>query len=88
LSHVIGLNELSIANGFSVSPNPAINEIVITSKANCVIEITNVLGEVVISQNTFSSKTTVNISNLKEGMYIVSLVNGKDSATTKLIKVN
>lgn len=68
-----------------VYPNPANNEIHITSdqhQFNKII-ITDLAGRIVLS-SSFTER--LNISSLEKGMYLLTLENDKTTLTTKLIK--
>lgn len=89
----VGIKESAITDsGLSLFPNPA-NAIisVITDKViiSPTIKITNVLGQVVYLQtvegiqNTFSN---INISNLDNGVYFISISNDKYKSVSKFVK--
>ncbi len=79
---------LSIADntiaGFSIYPNPATNNITITTRLNQVkaVEIFTILGKKVMSTRV---KNTLNVSQLSTGVYIVKVTENKVTATKKLI---
>ncbi|MSP85446.1 MAG: T9SS type A sorting domain-containing protein [Flavobacteriaceae bacterium] len=81
---------LSIENneivGLKVYPNPVSNGILhIESNINTerTISLFDVLGKEVIKTTT--SNTTINISNLNSGIYIVKITEGGKTATRKLV---
>ena len=75
------------ASKIKLFPNPASTSL--TIEANDSIEsitIYNVLGQEVVSKNPLSNSTTIDVSNLVNGIYFVnSTIDGK-SSTTKFIK--
>jgi len=80
--------------GFTIIPNPASNDIVIklTKKYEgiCNIRIANSLGEIVINnqRNCKDRKVEIQLDNLKQGVYSVSVSLGeKLVGTSKLIIV-
>jgi len=83
-----GLNELLKNNNFSVYPNPANNLITVNyngvSPAN--ISITDITGKVVLQHLINSSRTEMlDISALNKGLYFITLNNGSEKNTRKLI---
>ena len=80
---------LSVADntidGFSIYPNPSNSGVInITTRANQIknVQIFDMLGKKVIDNNTTS---TVNISALQAGIYIVKVTENKVSATKRLV---
>ena len=73
--------------GFSITPNPAHDEIMISAQEPIQnIEIYDLTGKKVISQNPSALQSLINLSDLKKGVYFVKAkVNGQTSAY-KLIK--
>ncbi len=74
-------------------PNPANDQVEIlfpqTDGNTASLQITNILGEIKVSKNgLMEGKTTINISNLNPGIYVVSLDNGSKIITKKLIIKN
>jgi hypothetical protein len=72
---------------FTVSPNPAEGVLNIHSKSDMTIdavEIYNVLGALV--QTNESPGETINVSNLKSGMYLLRIVTAKGISNSKFIK--
>jgi len=65
---------------FSLAPNPVINQLTIETTKPTTIEITNVLGEIMVEQK-IDKKEILNIFNFKTGMYFL-----KDRETGKTIK--
>ncbi len=75
---------------FHIFPNPASDIITIQSNfdlKNAEIKIINVLGEVVFSQNINKTKTaTLNVEELKSGIYFIQLKSENIFYTQKIIK--
>lgn len=70
----------------TIYPNPVSNgKIYITTKENLTkdIEIFDVLGKKVLSSSLFGKE--LNISKLTQGIYILKIKEGNDSATRKLV---
>ena len=79
----ISQNELT----FSIVPNPAQNEIIISSERNYnTIEIINFLGQTVVSQNATAQKTTIDVSQLMGGVYFVRIVSDNGTNVQKFVK--
>ncbi len=71
---------------FSVFPNPAVDNIQFNADNNYVMNIMNINGQVVKSQNVNSGSNQINISNLHKGIYFVQFINNERTYTVKLIK--
>lgn len=69
----VGIKELSPKTEFSIFPNPAQNFIEVKSELQdeMTIEITNLLGQLRQSK-TFISRTDIDVSDLAQGVYLVS----------------
>ena len=81
----VGINQNELT--FSIVPNPAQNEIIISSERNYnTIEIVNFLGQTVISQNATSQKTTIDVSHLTGGVYFVRIVSDNGTNVQKFVK--
>ena len=71
-----GITQVSAANvAPHIYPNPAHNELHIEGTDIHSVEITNLLGQVVLSSYNTSTSTTLNIESLQSGIYFVR-VNG------------
>ena len=75
----------SKTKAISIFPNPANTEIniVLPSNDNAQIEISNAMGQVIIKDQ---NKNRIDISNLTNGLYFISVKQGQQSYTQKLIK--
>jgi O-glycosyl hydrolase len=73
-----------------VYPNPAENVVKINSKylSNGMVEFAGMTGSVVmkVSNNTPSTEKTIDISSLKQGLYIIKVANEDGFETKKLVK--
>lgn len=87
---VVGINEIvNYGKSISVYPNPANDFVNIDLPANAkVIIISDLTGREVLKQKTDGSEQPqVDVSQLHEGMYIVTVILGDDSILTgKLLK--
>ena len=75
----------SKTKAISIFPNPANTEIniVLPANENAQIEISNAMGQVIIKDQ---NKNRIDISNLTNGLYFISVKQGQQSYTQKLIK--
>ena len=71
-----------------VYPNPANNQVTISSSLESVSEYTlqDLTGKNIF-KGSFSNRTSVNITNLPSGLYLITVTNGLNMHTHKLIKV-
>lgn len=77
-------------NQFNIYPNPFKDVIQIENKSNAEIsyQLTDIYGKILISETThLSSLITLN-PNLSSGIYFISISQGKNHFTKKLIKSN
>ncbi|WP_051605793.1 T9SS type A sorting domain-containing protein [Polaribacter sp. Hel_I_88] len=73
--------------GFSMFPNPATDRLNISAKETIQnADIFNVLGKKVMSVDVNDTKTSINISNLSSGIYLVKYNVGNTTGTAKFIK--
>ncbi len=81
----VGIHKFSNKNGVTVFPNPASHEIFIEHdlEINKII-VCDMLGEMVLSQN--GNNSTLNIKDLKNGVYILKCYSEKGVSTFKFIK--
>ena len=85
-------NTASINNnailGFATYPNPVTNkEFTISSKSANVKEITiyNVIGKKVLATRCSGTKSTINVSSISSGIYILKVIEAGKTATEKLV---
>lgn len=92
---VLGINDINALSSANVYPNPATNLLTLSvnsSKqyAGCQLNISNVIGQNVYGQevdlSSGANKFDIDIANLRAGVYIISLQNGKDMVTSKFVK--
>jgi len=70
---------------FSVYPNPASNKLTIDSEAG-IIQLTDLNGKVILTKE-HNTVSTIDVSTLPKGLYLIHLQN-KNQITTKKIVVN
>lgn len=82
----VNVTEIVHKDGFSIYPNPAVNEIFIESK-NVVntyeINIFNTVGQIVIKRKGIQER--IDISALNQGIYFVELLSNETKIREKLI---
>lgn len=79
--------EKNASNSLTISPNPAINKIIITSpqKINS-ISIYNSLGKKILEQSFYLNK--IDINHLSKGVYLLKIIfDDKKSSLKKIIKL-
>ena len=87
----VGVNDVpQNESSLSIYPNPATENITInfisTSK-NILVKIYDVSGRLVKNiDNVTSGESTINISELENGLYIINITDGKSSATKRFVK--
>ncbi len=69
-----------------VYPNPAIDHITIENLDGGEISILNMNGSVIMTQHVTSNKTSIEVSGLPDGVYILKTVNNTNTTTTKFTK--
>lgn len=73
---------------FSIFPNPAKNSLTIEAKKNSVgtVTIFNLTGQEVQSEKMIGQRSTLDVSKLKAGIYLLQLVSGDKVEVKKIIK--
>jgi len=88
----LNTDQITSNTKFNITPNPASSFFTINYNKNIgkvSIQIIDVLGKVVFSDNDLSDKHRVNINSLKEGIYFVSIVNNqKKKLSVKKLIIN
>jgi len=72
---------------FSIRPNPATNDITITSKSDFnKIEVVNFLGQTVITEQNNGKTAKLDISTLTNGVYFVRIATENGASVMKFVK--
>jgi uncharacterized repeat protein (TIGR03803 family) len=79
-----GINDTHAANDFSVYPNPAASQLTIKVNQQAQIKIVNILGEVVKTETVIGA-STIDVSNLTAGVYIVKISDGRTTKQSSVI---
>ena len=85
----VGINEFNNHEGFKIYPNPSTDILNIDIEPlyiGAITEITDPLGQIVLSQTLVIDNSKLNIENLKSGMYYLSIKTKDKMVTTKFIK--
>ncbi len=82
----LGINELDISQ-ITIYPNPANNNLILSSAniaGKLTIEIFNIEGKFLKSEAlSFANQTTIDVSNLKRGVYLLKIESADGIVTTK-----
>ncbi|MES2565907.1 MAG: T9SS type A sorting domain-containing protein [Bacteroidota bacterium] len=86
-----GISLLSKGDVFSISPNPASTELVVSFitevKEMTLIAVTNVLGKVVLSNEVYEGKKiSLSLNDLTDGVYFIRVQRGNNFTDKKFIK--
>ena len=81
------------ANGYKVFPNPTQNTINISSISSTLnkrplIIIYDLSGKAVINTSLTESKKSIDLSSIRNGVYLMRIIEPKKSITVKIIKAN
>jgi hypothetical protein len=87
LSNTVGITEINKNDNIIIYPNPANDNINIDVKNYNEIIITDISGKVVINLDSASTQNnTIDVSNLSNGIYFVTIKSDEQLITKKLIK--
>ena len=83
---VVGLNDVMTSVEATLYPNPANSHINVSSLSIIDrVQITNVLGQVVMTKEIGANGANINIENLEAGNYFVTIYTKQGVATKKLL---
>jgi hypothetical protein len=84
----VGLDEVNAVADFSMSPNPANDQLTVKTDARgkALLTIYNALGQKVLHTTLESAETTINIESLNAGTYFVEVRDQQHTRMKKLIK--
>lgn len=77
---------ISVGRDVGVYPNPASDEIFVENLESGRVVIRRISGAVVVSQDVISSKVSIDISRLADGVYILQTISKESTTTMKFIK--
>lgn len=79
----------ALEQGIQLFPNPANDlfnlKVASLATEKAVVKVTNVKGQVVYSGALVDGKSQINVANLSEGMYVVSVNSGSKNLNTKMV---
>ena len=85
---VLAIKEIAGNNPFRVSiyPNPSHNQVTIIAEDNIqTMELTDITGRVIVRKTTDAKSTTLSVSNLAKGVYLVNIVSGDNTVIKKIV---
>ncbi|MBI4648818.1 MAG: T9SS type A sorting domain-containing protein, partial [Bacteroidia bacterium] len=82
----MGINENIIVESINIYPNPANNNIVFEGLQEGKIELINLQGQVIRNIEITETKTSIDLSKLSSGIYLIKLSTGKSIITKKFVK--
>lgn len=80
-----GIETIETAN-ISIYPNPFNNQVYILTDKNSSVKITNLIGELIYNGSLNAGGSTINTGNYSSGVYFITITNGENAITKKLIK--
>lgn len=82
-------NTLSVSDNtlaeVTIYPNPSNGFLKVETPKAVDIQINNILGKTVFAQKEVTGETVLNVSNLNTGVYFVTITNGTQNETKKII---
>jgi hypothetical protein len=85
VDHLTGINKVENA-GLNIFPNPTTGKVFITGAETSTVNVYNATGTKVASFNKFINNT-IDLSNLENGIYFISVVKDDDSTLNKKITI-
>jgi len=83
LAIVTGLEDPDVVDGkLNIFPNPTSGKLFVFNDGKTTLEITNVVGEIILRKEIYDRETEIDISAQSSGIYFVKLGN----TVTKIIK--
>ncbi len=81
----VNVNNASQDNHVSLYPNPANDQLIVSTTAAETIEITDATGRVVYSGTATGNNTTIDVSSFAPGMYFVNVYSAGAKSTERLV---
>tara|TARA_R110000787_G_scaffold96415_1_gene199717 strand:+ start:24403 stop:26097 length:1695 start_codon:yes stop_codon:yes gene_type:complete len=85
VNELVLANNDNILNGVIIYPNPASSVLNIENAENSSIEIYDLLGRVILSENNISLNKQLNVSSFSTGTYLIKISNNGQVKTDKFI---
>lgn len=73
-------------NFVKIYPNPSSDFILIENNDNAILRLFDMNGKLVLTKSIYSGENRIDISTLKNGMYIAKIIGSNNIKTTKIIK--
>jgi hypothetical protein len=89
LSQIIGREEITQSNDWSIFPSPAIDKITVKTSETiqeAVVSIYNMSGQQLIHRPVTSPQTELDVSMLAKGVYVIKLSTEEESLVRKFVK--
>lgn len=88
---IISVNESAqLFDDINIYPNPTNNQITVdlgtAPSKNTTLEVMDLVGKVLHNQILTTTKTTINLSNYSQGVYLVKITNDRGNKVYKVIK--
>lgn len=83
-TNTMGISDNTFAQ-IAIYPNPSNGFLNVETPKAVDVKITNILGKTVFAQKEVSNETVLNVSNLNTGVYFVTITNGSQNETQKII---
>lgn len=84
LTDYTGITKTENSN-FQIYPNPSTGLVNLVGVEGAQVVVCNMVGEVVYTESNAAAKTTVDLSNLASGNYIVKIINNDEVSTQKIV---
>lgn len=81
-----GIPEIADNNSIIAYPNPATNNITIENSQQALIQISNIQGQLIKTIDAHDNKTTIDVSTLPSGVYILEVKTKKGVVVKKFLK--
>ncbi len=82
----VAITNVIQSGNLRIYPNPATSQVTVENLQNGTLSIMGINGNVVMTKEITTAKTTIDISHLPAGMYIIKTTDKNSTSTTKLIK--
>ncbi len=84
-----GVGQVNGNMAFEVYPNPATNAVTVSldgaGNGNTIMEIRNMLGQTLRTENISATQTQVDVSNLANGVYLFALTQGQQTSVKEIV---
>jgi hypothetical protein len=78
-----GINQGSLTE-ISVYPNPANGLVYVTNGANTTVQIYDITGQLMFTEDIVSEIEQINVSDFDAGIYIITIINGEAAVSKRL----